>query len=197
MDFFMMQYNYLSKNLVVIDGDVNVYQYENCKFDQPFLSFQPKHIFVGISKVCEMTEFSGANDSSDFDGNSILLECEDNQYVYISRCEISKFKTDDKIIDFISLMGNNMIPYTFEIGEKYIYFISYHYKFIENDKIEEGTFLSATNNNLDPFLYHLGKRGVDSFKMLERSQIHSCWPHDDQEDENVEKMTFWLRRLKI
>ena len=43
----MMQYKYRSKNLVVIDGDVYVYNHEKCKIDQPFLSFQPKHIFIG------------------------------------------------------------------------------------------------------------------------------------------------------
>ena len=31
-----------------------------------------------------MTQFSGANDSSSFDGNTLLLECENNEYVYIS-----------------------------------------------------------------------------------------------------------------
>ena len=36
---------------------------EMCKFNQPFLSFQPKHIF---------------------DGNTLLLEFENNEYVYIS-----------------------------------------------------------------------------------------------------------------
>ena len=30
-----------------------------------------------------MTEPSGADDSSDFDGNTILLECGDNEYVKI------------------------------------------------------------------------------------------------------------------
>ena len=34
-----------------------------------------------------MTEFSGADDSSDFDGNTILLKSEDNEYVYISEFE--------------------------------------------------------------------------------------------------------------
>ena len=57
MNIFIMQYIYRSKYLVVIDGDVYVYKYEKCKFDQPFLSFQPKHIFIGKSKVCPMTEF--------------------------------------------------------------------------------------------------------------------------------------------
>ena len=36
------------------------------------------------------------------------------------------------------------------IGEKNTCFVSTHYKFIENDKIEEGTLLDATNHSLDP-----------------------------------------------
>ena len=76
-----------------------------------------------------MTEFSGAVNRADFDGNTILSECEDNEYVYISGFEIFKFKTDDKIIDYISLMGNNLCPYNIAIGEKNRYFISFPYKF--------------------------------------------------------------------
>ena len=189
MDIFMIQDNYRSKYLVVIDGDVYVYKYEKCKFDQPFLSFKPKRIFIGKSKVCPMTEFSGAGDKIDFDGNTYLLECEDNEYVYIYGLEIFKFKTDDKIIDYISLMGNNIIAYAIIIGEKYTYFIAHHYKFIENDKIEEGTLLNSTNGY--PYDYHLDKCGVDSFKKLERSLIHTFWPCvgediSDEEDENEE-----------
>ena len=81
MDIFIMQYNYRNRYLVRIDGDVYFNKDENCKFDQPFFSFQPKHGFIGKSKVCVMTEFFGANDSSDFDGNTVLLDCEDNEYV--------------------------------------------------------------------------------------------------------------------
>ena len=77
----MMQYIYRSKFLVIIDGGVYVYKYEKSKIDQPFLSFQPKHIFIGKTKICELTDFSGAKDNSDFDGNTLLLECEDNEYV--------------------------------------------------------------------------------------------------------------------
>ena len=131
-----------------------------------------------------MTEFSGASDSSDFDGNTILLECGDNEYMYISGLEISKFKTDDKIIDYISFMGNNMCLYADMIGEQYTSFTDHLYKFIENDKIEEGTLLNATNNNLDPFFHHLGRCGVGSFKTLEQSQIHTFYPHDEEDEEN-------------
>ena len=94
-----------------------VYNYEKCKFDQPFISFEPKHIFIGKTNVCEKTEFSAADNKDEFDGNTLLLECEDNENVYISGLEIFKFKTDDKIIDFISLMGNNMVPYAIIPGE--------------------------------------------------------------------------------
>ena len=142
MNNFIIQHNYGSRLLVVIDNNVvYVYKYEKCKFDKPFLSFQAKNIFIGKSMICAMTEFSGALDNPDFDGNTLLLECENNEYVYISGCEILKFKTGDKIVDYISLLGNNMIPYTFVVGEKYTYFISEHYKFIGNDKIEEGSLL--------------------------------------------------------
>ena len=186
MDIFMIQHNYQSKYLVIIDGDVYVYKYEKCKFDQPFLSFQPKRIFIGKSKICSMTDFLGANDSSDYDGNTLLLEREDNEYIYISGLEITKFKIDDKIIDYISLMGNNMVPYTIIIGERYTYFIARHCKFIENDKIEEGTLLNTTSPSLDPYDYHLEKCGIDSFKKLERNLIHSFWSAHGEDIENEE-----------
>ena len=67
-----------------------------------------------------MTEFCGAADnSSDFDGNILLLESENNEYVCISGLEIFQFKTEGNFIDYISLMGNNMCPYAIIIGEKY------------------------------------------------------------------------------
>ena len=139
-----------------------------------------------------MTEFSGARDKNVFDGNTLLLEFENNEHVYISGLEITKFKTDDKIIDYISLMGNNMTPYAIMIGEKYTYFLYHRYKFIDNDKIEEGTFLNATNTSLDPYDYHLEKCGIDSYKKLEHSLIHTFWPGhgediEDEDDDLVEE----------
>ena len=131
-----------------------------------------------------MTEFSGARDKNDFDGKTFLLEREDNEYVYISGLENSKFKTDDKIIDHISLLGNNMTPYAFMIGERYTYFLYHRYKFVANDKIDEGTLLSAIYRSLDPFDYHLEKCGTESFKKLERSLIHTCWPGVGEDIEN-------------
>ena len=98
-----------------------------------------------------MTEFSGALTNSNFDGNTILVECEDSKYLYISGLEIFEFRIDDKILGYISLTGIKMIPYTFAAGEKYTYFISTLFKFSENDKIEEGTLLNSSKDSLDPF----------------------------------------------
>ena len=132
MDIFIMHYNYRNKYLVVIiDTSVYVYKQKICKFDPPLFSFQARKIFIGKSKICLMTEVSGAGDKIDFDGNTLLIECENDEYVYISGLEIIKFKTEDKLKDYISLMGNNMTPYAYAIGEKYTYFIYHRYKFIE------------------------------------------------------------------
>ena len=181
-----MHYIYENKYLVVIiDTTVYVYKNKICKFDQPLFSFQAKIVFIGKSKVCSMSEFSGAaNNSSGFDGNTLSLECENNEYVYISGFESAKFKIDDKIIDYTSLMGNNMVPHAIMIGERYTYFLYHRYKFVENDKIEEGTLLNATNESLDPFDYHLEKCGIDSFKKIEHSLIHTSWPGHGEDIEN-------------
>ena len=116
-----------------------------------------------------MTQFSGAVDKVGFDGNTLLLEYEDNEYVYLSGLEIFKFTTDDKIRDYISLMSNNMCPNTIMFGEIYTYFIAHLYIIIENNKIEEGTLIISP----DPIYYHLENCGVDSSKKLERSLIHT------------------------
>ena len=186
-DIFMMHYNYQDKYLVVIiDSIVYVYKNKICKFEPPLFIIQAKNIFIGESKICPMTEFSDTvNNSSESDGNTLLLECENNEYVYISGLEITKFKIDDKVIDYISLMGNNMIPHAIMVGERYTYFLYHRYEFIENDKIEENTLLNATNDSLDPFDYHVEKCGIDSFKKLKHSLIHTFWfGHGEDQDQN-------------
>ena len=180
-----MQHNYRSKYLVVVDGDVFVYKYENCKSDQTVRSFQAKNVFIGKLKVCEMTEFSGAADnSSDFDGNTLLLEFEDRKYVYLSGLEITEFGTSDKVVDCVSLMGNNMVLYAIILGQKFTYFLYHRYKFFENDKIEKGILLNATNSSLKPYDYHVQKCGLDSFKKVEYTLIHTCWPGHGEDIEN-------------
>ena len=58
-----------------------MYVFKNDKYniDPQFLSFQAKSIFIDKSKVCPLTELSGAGDKIDFDGNTLLPECEQNE----------------------------------------------------------------------------------------------------------------------
>ena len=58
MEVFIMQHIFSFIYLVVVNDGVYVYKNEEFKFHLPFLSFQPKHIFIDKSKVCELTQFS-------------------------------------------------------------------------------------------------------------------------------------------
>ena len=51
---------------------------KNANLINRFLSFQAKIFCIGNSKLCEMTQFSAAEDKGEFDGNTLLLECEKN-----------------------------------------------------------------------------------------------------------------------
>ena len=86
-------------------------------------------------KICRLTEISGALNNPNFDGNAVLIKFEDSKYLYISGPENFEFRTSDKITAYISLMGNNKIPYVFALGLRYTYFISTKYNLIEKDKI--------------------------------------------------------------
>ena len=72
-----------------------------------------------------MTGMLGACDTSELEGNSTFEGSDDNGFnkccfggtiqarfedVFFYGIEILKLSTDDKIVDFISLMGNNMLP---------------------------------------------------------------------------------------
>ena len=50
-----------------------------------------------------MIEVSADRDITDFDGNTLLLGGDNNEYVFISEFEIIKFSTEFKSIDFIHI----------------------------------------------------------------------------------------------
>ena len=107
--------------MVVRNVDVCVYKYEKHKFDQLFLSSKPKHLFLGKWKVCEITEFSKAKDNPFNDGNTSLPELENDEDECVSGYEFFKFKTDDKIIIYISLIGNNLCLYIIKLEKNHIF----------------------------------------------------------------------------
>ena len=121
-----MQRNYCSRYLVTIDNKqsrVNLYENERSKFEEVFLLLKACKRFVGKSRTCRMTEMSGVCDSSDFDLKTFLIGSDDNEYILISAVEIIKFSTEDKILGFLFLMGDDMTPTAIFNEEKYKYFI--------------------------------------------------------------------------
>ena len=67
--------------------------------------------------VCDLTRMIDTR-VSDYDSNTILFGGDDNEYKFFSGFEIIKLSAEDKIIEFISVMGNNMIPPVIAIGGK-------------------------------------------------------------------------------
>ena len=100
---------------------------------------EPIKVFIGKSRECEMTEMSGALDKSVFDGNTNLLKISEennrHRYVYIGGNMVCIFLTNDKIYEFISKMGNNLVPYSIAIGTRYIYFLTPHFKIIKRERL--------------------------------------------------------------
>ena len=100
---------------------------------------------------------SGALDKSLFDENTILLEIiEENgrrRYVYIGGDMILSLLTNGNIYNYISSMGNNLTPYSIAIDEENIYFLTPHFKFIENDWIDDRELLNTKEISFAPFDY--------------------------------------------
>jgi hypothetical protein len=81
-------------------------------------------IFIGKTPIIKMSKYSTSS-GKNFDGNTILLLLNDNNYVFISDNNIQKFTTDnDKILKFYSFIINDS-PHPLAIGKKHFYFFLY------------------------------------------------------------------------
>ena len=120
-------------------GWIRVQKLEDVSEDKNIIyEVNPMETFVGKSQLCNMTEFSGAEDKEVFDGNTVLLKIgEENnkhRYVYIGGDRVCSFLTNDKIYKYISNMGNNLTLYSIAIGWENIYYLSPYFKFAKKEK---------------------------------------------------------------
>ena len=124
------------------NGYVKVQKFEDISEDKNIIyEVNPIETFIGKSQLCNMTEFSGAEDEKVFDGNTILLKLSEennkHRYIYIGGNMVCSFLTDDKIYKYISNMGNNLTPYSIALGSVNIYYISPYFKFTKKENIDE------------------------------------------------------------
>ena len=143
--------------------------------------YKVKEIFIGKSPLISMTKFSNGYGKY-FDGNTILLLLNDNNYVYISN-EIYKIKINDKIEKYYSFIGNNDVPYPMAIGKKNIYFFGYPEGYLpinEFPKIKSTKDLQELFDKgieLSPFLIKFGneksksKISLEEFKELKNKSL--------------------------
>ena len=113
----MMQEIYRSGYLVIMKSKIFI-NTENANLKSFFLVKTKKTIF-GKSKICRMTEVSGARDKCDYDGKTLLsdvwgpecnsLENNEKTAYFLLDSDIIKLATVDKIKVFISNVVNNMM----------------------------------------------------------------------------------------
>ena len=124
------------------NGIIRVQKLEDISGDDKNFIYEvnPMETFIGKSQLCNITEFSGAEDKEVFNGNTILLEIgkENNKhrYVYIGGDQVCSFLTNDQNYKYISNMGNNLSPYSIAIGWESIYYLTPYFGYIKKENID-------------------------------------------------------------
>lgn len=154
-------------------------------YDKLVKSFNVSKIFIGKSPKIEMTEYSGGYGKK-YDGNTILLELKNNNYVFINGYYgIENFKLkNDKIVKFYSPLGNNNVPYPFALGEKNYYFFVYPDGYLSKSlfpKIKKESDLQKIIDfgmETNPFMYDLkthklkNKMTYEEFRIIQNKNLN-------------------------
>ena len=105
-------------------NEIRVYKYYDCNEKYNILV----HTINNYLNV-----FIGTAAKKKFKGNTILVQIDTNSYIYIGGM-IYSFEIDDQIIEYISPIGNNDVPYPYAIGTKYTYLMLEQF-YVPNNKL--------------------------------------------------------------
>lgn len=115
-----------------IDNKISVYDNENNKL---LYSTKYTKIWIGKSPKIKMTIFSKGYGKA-FDGNSILIEINNLEYVFIGKL-IFSFKSFSPINHFVSPVGNNDYPYPYAIDSNNLYYLLIENVVIKSHKVDD------------------------------------------------------------
>ena len=148
----------------IIDNLIKIYkcywENESCNYKH-ILTYTPQTYFIGKSPKNNMTLYSGCFGAK-FYGNSFLLHLNDNKYIHIG-ANIYSFKAKNKIIDYVSPVGNNDVPYPYAIDEN-----NRIYLMIQDVILENGFDTSKYDNPYDYYYANntlLDFRGIQNFRI--------------------------------
>lgn len=106
---YEIHFNFGRPFRVAISG-LNVVVYDNeVKENKVVYQHEVERVFIGKSPLCPTTEYLHTH-GPEFDGNTILLDEGHGNYIHISK-NITRFRPRSRIVDFVSTMGNNDLPY--------------------------------------------------------------------------------------
>ena len=85
LKLFNRLYNFHARDLVTIKdkNQRKVYKHAICNFKESFLDIKASKILIGKSRICDMTRVIDGH-ISDYDGSTILIGDDDNDYTNIS-----------------------------------------------------------------------------------------------------------------
>jgi hypothetical protein len=133
---------------VIIESHNYVSVYRN-ETNELLLNKKVNKIFIGKSIINKMTKFSGGY-GNDFKGNSFLFELDDHTYQHVG-CNIFTFNSYNKIIKYVSPVGNNDVPYPYAIdSEGNIYLLIEDVVLINTDQFKR----LYTSKFDDPYDYY-------------------------------------------
>lgn len=147
--------------VVVNKNDRIVDIYDNYeKSRNPLFSIKNyKKIFIGMDD-----DYTRSNqlDYEEYAGNSILVEINVREYIYIGS-EIYSFETEEDILDYYSPVGNSDVPYPYAIGQNNVYLM------IEEVYFPVNLMKTTKKKKVDPYeLYYdkkIDKKYINEFEV--------------------------------
>lgn len=131
-----------------------------------FKTFTSDKIFIGVSPLTPMTDFSGGHGEKE-NGNSILLHLTGLTYVFIG-WDIYSFDALHPITYYISEVGNSSVPYPYAIDDHQNVYLMIEKKVIvvnKNKKIVD-------EMNGEPYNYYYEQkknvRDIPKIKMIQK-----------------------------
>lgn len=78
-------------------------------------------------------------------GNTLLLEVDQCNYVLFENDQVYHFTTEEPIIEFVSTIGNNDVPYCYALTKNYVYELTMFWEFYNISELKRGKVLISTD----------------------------------------------------